>query len=90
MTITAEGRVRYLDYLKSPAWRAKREDKLKSANRQCQICRSEYDLQVHHLTYKNLYNEKRKDLIVLCEPCHIKYHDEFCSARFQSLIYDDY
>ena len=35
---------------------------------------SEY-FQLHHLTYKNLSNEKEGDLIILCEDCHRLAHN---------------
>lgn len=30
--------------------------------------------QLHHITYKNFKNEKDKDLIILCEDCHMLVH----------------
>lgn len=34
---------------------------------------SEY-FQLHHLTYKNLGNEKKDEMIILCEDCHRLVH----------------
>lgn len=31
-------------------------------------------LHLHHITYKNLFNEKPEDLILLCAVCHMKEH----------------
>ena len=36
----------------------------------CGLCGSKKQIQVHHRTYKNQYNEKPEDLIVLCHTCH--------------------
>lgn len=43
-------------------------------NHQCVVCNSSYMLNVHHLTYRNVYNEQDKDLITLCHKCHSIYH----------------
>lgn len=43
-------------------------------NHQCVVCNSTYMLNVHHLTYRNVYNEQDKDLITLCHKCHSIYH----------------
>jgi len=83
--LATNNKERYRRYRESVAWKAKRKDKIKTANGKCQICGSEYDLHIHHLTYENIFNEKPNDLIVLCEPCHIKYHDKFCSKKFRLL-----
>jgi len=36
----------------------------------CQRCGVTHKLQVHHLTYEHLYNERLGDLQVLCKSCH--------------------
>jgi len=42
----------------------------------CIKCRSEVDLQVHHLRYRpNLYDTILSDVETLCEPCHLKNHN---------------
>ena len=64
----------YKEYLQTQHWINTREMALIRANYECQLCRSEYRLQVHHNTYKNIGNEKDEDLIVLCEKCHKKHH----------------
>ena len=40
----------------------------------CKMCGSNNFLQVHHITYTNLGNEKEEDLVLLCENCHKKVH----------------
>jgi hypothetical protein len=67
----------YLDYLKSKEWRAKRKQILDRDKCTCQICKwkpTKQHLHVHHLHYKNLFNENLDDLILLCEDCHGKVH----------------
>ncbi len=39
--------------------------------------------QLHHLTYKNLGNEGKEDLIVLCEDCHRLVHDLIRSCHLK-------
>jgi len=57
--------------LKSPEWDKRRRHKISLANGKCQKCGATgEELQVHHLTYARLGNEKGSDLIVLCKPCH--------------------
>ena len=66
---------RYHDYLKSPEWKAKREQKLFEAGGKCQLCNEGGKLHVHHRTYERVFNELMSDLIVLCQSCHEKFHD---------------
>jgi len=65
----------YRDYLRSTWWKNRRFQALNDVGRQCQLCNSEVDLQVHHLSYENLGNEKPKDLLISCEVCHKLTHD---------------
>jgi len=41
----------------------------------CKICDSIEKLHVHHLTYVRLGGEELKDLVTLCEPCHVEQHN---------------
>lgn len=65
---------RYQLYLLSPEWQAKRQKKLRQVGRKCQYCgrskRQGVRLQVHHLNYDRLGNEKMSDLAIACEDCH--------------------
>lgn len=67
---------KYCRYLHSKWWKKRKEQALKAANYTCQICGSQVDLQVHHLNYENLGREKDNDLLVACEVCHIKRHEQ--------------
>ncbi len=40
------------------------------------LCNSTKNLEVHHRTYANLGCEEHADLVVLCDFCHGKHHDE--------------
>jgi len=65
----------YAEYLQSDHWKDLSEKKRKEAKYLCQLCNEGGILNVHHRTYDNLGNEDLADLIVLCEPCHGKFHD---------------
>lgn len=60
------------EYYNSEEWQIKRAFALNRANHRCQRCGASHSLEVHHLTYDRLYNERPKDLEVLCKKCHKK------------------
>lgn len=64
---------RYKEYLLSKNWKIIRNDII--AERVCcKCCGSKENLQVHHKTYKNIFNELPTDLELLCASCHVKRH----------------
>ena len=63
----------YDKYIVSLEWRSVRNDALRRAGDECQMCRKTAT-EVHHNTYKNLGNEPPEDLIALCGDCHDKFH----------------
>lgn len=75
----------YDEYLKSPAWRERRDEVIKMNNNKCYICGSDKDLQVHHRNYNELYNEPYFDLDCLCRECHFKLHEEFAPSVLCSI-----
>ena len=60
----------YHEYLQSDTWKERRQAKLQQAKYKCKRCGERTRLQVHHLNYKRLGNERSSDLIVLCTACH--------------------
>lgn len=64
----------YLAYLKTPKWKQIRVTLFKERGRKCEECDATRFLQVHHLTYVRLYNERTTDLKILCEKCHKDTH----------------
>lgn len=67
----------YREYLRSPEWRGRRQQHLRSAGYRCQLCnQGETVLDVHHRTYERRGAEYFKDLIVLCRDCHAKFHNK--------------
>lgn len=71
----------YRDYLQTPEWQQRRSYKLRRAGYKCELCNSSGRLHVHHRTYENRGNEDLRDLIVLCEPCHQKFHDKLSTSE---------
>lgn len=67
-------RANYHKYLKSDAWQAKRQAILKRAGYKCRQCGARAT-EVHHETYRRIYNERLSDLTALCRRCHQARHD---------------
>jgi hypothetical protein len=68
--------------LESPAWKAKRREAIARAGGRCQLCNSDAQpFQVHHRTYERVGWELPGDLIVLCGPCHRRYHQPRVAPR---------
>lgn len=65
--------MKYNTYIQSKHWLQTRIDILTNRPK-CERCGSKHKLQVHHLTYKNIYNENPEDLEVLCAKCHMQEH----------------
>ena len=59
----------YSSYLQSEHWKVKRKEKL-LINNKCELCGIDTGLNIHHNSYKNLYNEPLEDLNTLCSSCH--------------------
>lgn len=67
----------YVDYLKTEHWIHFKNEALKWAGLQCQLCGNDDALlHVHHKKYNNRGRETFSDVIVLCDKCHEKFHDK--------------
>lgn len=65
----------YYAHLMSQRWRDTREIKLEQTDGRCEKCgKRKQHMNVHHLTYENVYNERLEDLQVLCRRCHKDEH----------------
>lgn len=73
----------YDEYLKSEHWIVFSNKIKRERDSKCEDCgieereatrRDRQHLNVHHLTYKNLGNEKPEDVVVVCHYCHLKRH----------------
>lgn len=66
----------YNSYLSSSKWQKVRQSVIKRDMEKCILCDSKEQLNVHHITYDNVYNEINHldDLVTLCEKCHNDIH----------------
>lgn len=64
----------YDRYIRSKAWREKREQILAHYGHTCSLCGSHTDLQIHHLHYNSVGTEQMADVAVCCKRCHFKLH----------------
>ncbi len=62
----------YSEYLLSEVWKKKRNLVLTRDNFLCQACLTNKASEVHHKTYKHVYNEPLFELVSICKPCHEK------------------
>lgn len=62
----------YEPYLNSDLWKRKRLAVLKRDNYLCQACLTLPATQVHHLSYRHVFNEPLFDLVSVCNQCHDK------------------
>jgi hypothetical protein len=62
-------------YLKSDHWKELRSKKL-LMNLMCEVCGTDKHLDVHHISYKNLYDVTVSDLKTLCRKCHVGEHNK--------------
>lgn len=73
--VQVDSRESYDDYLRSDAWKRKRDLILKRDGGTCQGCLSRPASEVHHLTYAHIREEFAFELVALCGPCHARFHE---------------
>ena len=64
---------KYKKYLSSKTWANIKIELILHRGPFCQVCRKKkhpLKLDVHHLTYENIFNENPEDLMLLCKVCH--------------------
>lgn len=67
----------YKEYLNSDLWKEKKKTILSSLGKKCNRCGTKKGrIDIHHLTYDRVTNEKLSDVIVLCAECHSKEHNK--------------
>lgn len=69
-----QNEIDYYEYLKTEAWQEQRAKIFRRDGFQCVCCGAAKNLEVHHITYKNLGAEEKSDLVTLCGDCHEKVH----------------
>lgn len=65
----------YHDYICSDIWDEKCDYLMKQRGYYCEICNNPENPRVHHKNYRNLGNEGKDDLIILCNFCHQMTHE---------------
>ena len=80
--IPVKGFSKYQTYLDDEHWAKTRKKIMARDGYRCQICGSNRDLQVHHLTYKDIGQETDEQLVCLCRQCHFGLHDGSVSWTF--------
>lgn len=75
----------YESYLKSEHWQnIKVECLISKQFEKCKIC-GKKRIQIHHLHYRNKFNEDIfKDLVPLCGKCHKMVHDKLKAEKIKS------
>jgi phage terminase large subunit GpA-like protein len=69
-----EHQQKYHEYLQSPEWKEFRNKAFEHYGKKCAHCKRTKRLQIHHVTYANIFNEKLEDVMVLCDLHHKKIH----------------
>lgn len=68
----------YKEFLNTDYWKVVSRY-VKYRKKSCQLCDNKFNLNVHHISYRNHGEEHlfwRDDLIVLCGKCHSKHHNK--------------
>lgn len=62
-------------YLRSEHWKLTRKVALAACGGICAECKRPYDtLDVHHLTYRHIFDVMPQDLVAICRACHDRKH----------------
>lgn len=80
---TGEVAATYADYLKTKHWKGLRISIAEEKKYICERCYGSFKtgFHIHHNTYKNLGNEKLKDLGFYCNRCHSVLHNDRKNKR---------
>lgn len=80
----------YKAYLNSKEWHKIRDKVMRRAKGICEVCGDMGASEVHHKTYKRIYQEKLKDLLAVCKPCHLEVHGLLTEDLAEELFYEMY
>lgn len=61
---------RYRSYMTGPLWAQRRREYYSRNPRACRSCGGKVGIELHHLTYARLGDERDRDLMPLCVHCH--------------------
>ncbi len=77
----------YQEYLNSPHWQRLRVRILKRDGYKCTQCNETKELDVHHLSYDRLGQERDEDVATLCRRCHNdEYYYQGCIEPTEKMI----
>lgn len=76
---------KYREYIKSEEWKKLKHGYFKRHLKRCAACRGDHRVGLHHITYKNLGNERDEDLVPLCWDCHTDYHERYGTKDLEEL-----
>lgn len=87
---TGFSRDKYIAHLVSDKWKSIKESRLMIDQYKCKQCGVPVSAETshcHHVTYKNLGNEKLADVVTVCPSCHNAIHEFYGkNAKFYPLI----
>lgn len=79
-------RMDYRAYIQGhPHWQKVRHARYKFDNHKCAICHTDLgpnEYETHHMSYARLGNERLRDVVTLCKPCHILFHNTWEKTKF--------
>lgn len=75
----------YKEYLQSDHWKAVKEKYYRAHKRECWVCGSTRQIDLHHRTYKRLGGEHLRDLVPLCREHHHQFHETHTSGNLDKL-----
>lgn len=67
---------KYREYIKSPWWIVRKARFYKKYGKKCAVCLTTKNIDLHHMVYGNLGNEKDEHLVALCRIHHDQFHDK--------------
>ncbi len=62
-------------YLRSEHWKQLRNQKFSEVGKRCEVCGKTTTIEVHHLSYREIYDVLTSDLQVLCKKHHGEQHE---------------
>lgn len=67
----------HAEYIASEVWRQRREQYYETHSRRCASCgiKRKGKIDLHHLSYDNVFAEPDEDLMPLCRDCHGEIHE---------------
>jgi hypothetical protein len=76
-------RMRYGEYLQSNHWRTLKAKKAQRTQPKCGLCRSQKNVDCHHLLYREWFNVTTTDLRWLCRSCHDLVHELLAAGEIK-------